>query len=186
METGSATLDGRYFQVDGAIVRPLPIQRPGIPFWISGGGEKVTLRIAARYAQYTNFANGKLDEFTRKSEILRDHCDAVGRDYSEIVRSTNNNIVIGETEAEVKDRVAAIAARVKPYLSDDGFAREMSKYDGNPAVGTVEQVSEHLQALGTPDPTTRSATSPSSRTTPAAWSCSRRRSSRSCPDARFR
>ncbi|MGO2091532.1 MAG: LLM class F420-dependent oxidoreductase [Microbacterium gubbeenense] len=147
-ETGSATLDGRYFQVDGAIVRPLPIQRPGIPFWISGGGEKVTLRIAARYAQYTNFANGKLDEFTRKSEILRDHCDAVGRDYSEIVRSTNNNIVVGETEAEVKDRVAAIAARVKPYLSDDGFAREMSKYDGNPAVGTVEQVSEHLQALG--------------------------------------
>ena len=43
------TRDGRYFQVDGAIVRPLPVQTEGIPLWIAGGGEKVTLRIAAQY-----------------------------------------------------------------------------------------------------------------------------------------
>jgi alkanesulfonate monooxygenase SsuD/methylene tetrahydromethanopterin reductase-like flavin-dependent oxidoreductase (luciferase family) len=38
--TGSATLDGKYYQVDGAIVRPLPLQDGGIPLWIAGGGEK--------------------------------------------------------------------------------------------------------------------------------------------------
>ncbi len=51
----AATLDGKHYQVDGAIVRPLPLQEGGIPLWIAGGGEKVTLKIAAKYAQYTNF-----------------------------------------------------------------------------------------------------------------------------------
>src|SRR4051794_2736054 len=40
--TGVATLDGEHYQVDGAIVRPLPLQPGGIPLWIAGGGEKVT------------------------------------------------------------------------------------------------------------------------------------------------
>ena len=52
---GRATLNGKHYQVDGAIVRPLPLQEGGIPLWIAGGGEKVTLKIAAKYAQYTNF-----------------------------------------------------------------------------------------------------------------------------------
>lgn len=70
-ETGSATLDGRYFQVDGAIVRPRPVQDPSIPMWIAGGGEKVTLKIAAAYAQYTNFAGGDLEVFRHKDQVLR-------------------------------------------------------------------------------------------------------------------
>ena len=76
--TGSATLDGKHYQVDGAIVRPLPLQPGGIPFWIAGGGEKVTLRIAAEYAQYTNF-DGTPEGFAHKSEVLAGHCDALGR-----------------------------------------------------------------------------------------------------------
>ncbi len=64
--TGTATLDGTYYQVDGAIVRPLPLQESGIPLWIAGGGEKVTLKIAAQYASYTNFA-GSVEEFDHKS-----------------------------------------------------------------------------------------------------------------------
>ena len=53
--TGEATLAGKHYQVDGAIGRPLPLQEGGIPLWIAGGGERKTLRIAAKYAQYTNF-----------------------------------------------------------------------------------------------------------------------------------
>ena len=66
---GRATLHGKHYQVDGAIVRPLPLQEGGIPLWIAGGGEKVTLKIAAKYARYTNF-DGTLEGFTRKSELL--------------------------------------------------------------------------------------------------------------------
>ena len=52
---GTATLDGKHYQVNGAIAQPLPLQDGGIPLWIAGGGEQKTLRIAAKYAQYTNF-----------------------------------------------------------------------------------------------------------------------------------
>jgi len=141
--TGSATLDGRYYQVDGAIVRPQPLQEGGIPFWIAGGGEKVTLRIAAQYASYTNFG-GTLEDFERKSQILWQHCAEVGRDPQEITRSSNFNTVIGETEAEVADRLAAIEARVAPYLGDV-TERYMADYRSPSAlVGTVEQVIEKL------------------------------------------
>ncbi|WOF23529.1 LLM class F420-dependent oxidoreductase [Microbacterium betulae] len=147
-ETGEATLDGRFFQVDGAIVQPRPIQRPGIPFWISGGGEKVTLKIAAQYGQYTNFA-GDPETFAHKSAVLREHTDAIGRDFSEIVRSANYNTVIGETEAEVAERIDAIEARLRPFLGDatDGV---IGDYRSGRAVGvgTVEQVTERLAALG--------------------------------------
>ncbi|BDZ40319.1 LLM class F420-dependent oxidoreductase [Microbacterium suwonense] len=114
--TGTATLDGKHYQADGAIVRPLPLQDGGIPLWIAGGGEKVTLKIAAKYAAYTNFAGGNPEEFDAKSAILREHTKTVGTDFDAIVRSTNFNTVIGATEAEVEDRVAAIEARLAPHL----------------------------------------------------------------------
>jgi F420-dependent oxidoreductase-like protein len=52
---GKVSFTGGHYRVDGAIVTPKPLQHSGIPFWIAGGGEKVTLRIAAKYAHYTNF-----------------------------------------------------------------------------------------------------------------------------------
>ena len=73
------------------------VQAGGIPFWIAGGGEKRTLRIAAPYADYTNFSDGRADEFARKSQILADHCRDVGSDFDAITRSVNFNVVIGET-----------------------------------------------------------------------------------------
>ncbi|UNK71294.1 LLM class F420-dependent oxidoreductase [Microbacterium sp. H1-D42] len=145
--TGHATLDGRYFQVDDAIVQPTPLQDGGIPLWIAGGGEKVTLKIAAKYAQYTNFG-GTPEEFTAKSEILRAHTQTVGTDFDAIVRSANFNTVIGATEAEVEDRLAAIEARLAPHLGDR-TAGVMHNYRSEQAlgVGTPEQVIERLQEM---------------------------------------
>ena len=134
--------------MDGAIVRPLPVQEGGIPFWIAGGGEKVTLRIAAKYAQYTNF-DGSPDGFVHKSEILRGHCDKVGRDFDEIVRSSNYNVVVASTEAEVADRLDAIQARVTPYLGEAKAADFMAEYRSGKAlgVGTPEQIVERLSRM---------------------------------------
>ncbi|MGB4136793.1 MAG: LLM class F420-dependent oxidoreductase [Microbacterium sp.] len=145
--TGSATLDGTHYQVDGAIVRPLPLQQGGIPLWIAGGGEKVTLRIAAKYASYTNFGSTP-EEFSRKSEILRAHTVDVGTEFDAIVRSTDYNTVIAETEAEVEDRLAALEARLAPYLGDR-LAGVMADYRSGQAlcVGTPEQIVERLQGM---------------------------------------
>ena len=144
---GAATLDGKFYQVDGAIVEPRPLQSGGIPLWIAGGGEQVTLKIAAKYAQYTNF-DGRPEVFSAKSEILRKHTEAVGTDFDAIVRSTNYNTVIGATEAEVAERLDAIEARVQPYLGDStGDLMRHFRSSQALAVGTPEQIVERLQGM---------------------------------------
>ena len=69
---GRASLDGKYYTVDDAIVTPKPLQDGGIPLWIAGGGEKVTLRIAAKYAQYTNF-DGTLEGDRKSTRLNSSH-----------------------------------------------------------------------------------------------------------------
>ena len=144
--TDSATLQGKVYQVDGAIVRPLPLQPGGIPFWIAGGGEKVTLRIAAQYAQYTNF-DGTPESFRHKSEVLAGHCRRLGRDFDAITRSANYNIAIGRDEREVKDRLDWIRDHQTKLIGAEKAARQMSAYEGLPGVGTPEQIVEKLTKL---------------------------------------
>jgi F420-dependent oxidoreductase-like protein len=152
---GSATLAGEHYQVDGALCHPQPLQgtshpgsaRNGIPLWVAGGGERKTLRIAAEYADYTNF-DGALDGFRHKSEVLAGHCADIGRDPEEIVRSANYNIVIGSTEAEVEDRFAQLRDRaLQAGLSEAKADEVVHGLRGGPAVGTPEQVVEALSAL---------------------------------------
>jgi F420-dependent oxidoreductase-like protein len=143
--TGTAKLDGKHYQVDGAISRPLPLQDGGIPLWIAGGGEKKTLRIAAQYAQYTNFA-WEPEEFTRKSDILAQHCKDVGTDFDAIVRSSNFNVVIGETEKDVADKLAWIKSHYESLVGADDVERYMGLYSGG-LTGTPEQIIEKLTEL---------------------------------------
>jgi F420-dependent oxidoreductase-like protein len=141
---GTATLDGKHYQVSGAIVRPLPVQDGGIPLWIAGGGEKKTLRIAARFAQYTNY-DGTPETFKRKSEILEQHCREVGRDFGEITRTTNYNVVIGATEKDVRDKLAWIVAHYEPLVPEAQVERYRRMYSSGPLVGTPEQLVERLR-----------------------------------------
>lgn len=141
--TGEATLDGKYYQIDGAIVQPQPLQDGGIPLWVAGGGEKVTLKIAAKAANYTNFT-GTLEDFIHKSEVLRGHCDKLGRDFSEITRSSNFNTIVGETEAEAADRLNAVIARLEPHIGAERAAHARADYEASPGFGTPEQVAERL------------------------------------------
>jgi alkanesulfonate monooxygenase SsuD/methylene tetrahydromethanopterin reductase-like flavin-dependent oxidoreductase (luciferase family) len=143
---GRATLNGKHYQVDGAIVRPLPLQEGGIPLWIAGGGEKVTLKIAAKYARYTNF-DGTLEGFTRKSELLAGHCRDVGTDFDGIVRSANYNVAIGATEAEVEDRLQQLKDRLTPLVGAEKAEAQLRGFRGLPACGTPEQVVENLRKL---------------------------------------
>jgi alkanesulfonate monooxygenase SsuD/methylene tetrahydromethanopterin reductase-like flavin-dependent oxidoreductase (luciferase family) len=132
--------------VDGAIVRPLPLQEGGIPLWIAGSGEKKTLRIAAKYADYTNF-DGTPDAFKRKSELLEQHCKDVGRDFGEITRSANYNMLIGETEADVKDRLNWLVDHYTKVVPVDQVERYRHLYESGPLVGTPEQIVEKLREL---------------------------------------
>ncbi|MFI5615197.1 LLM class F420-dependent oxidoreductase [Amycolatopsis sp. NPDC051903] len=143
---GKATLDGKHYQVDGALSRPLPLQDGGIPLWIAGGGEKKTLRTAAKYAQYTNFV-GDVEGFTHKSSVLEGHCKDLGTDFGAIVRSANYNVVIGETEKDVQDRLGWIRAHYAPHLPADVLESTYGNFEKGLLVGTPEQIVERLKNM---------------------------------------
>jgi F420-dependent oxidoreductase-like protein len=82
-------LDGRYYKLTQARCEPKPVQRPHPPILIGGGGEKRTLRLVAKYADHWNLASGDAAEFVRKRDVLRRHCEEVGRDPGEIMTSTH-------------------------------------------------------------------------------------------------
>jgi F420-dependent oxidoreductase-like protein len=143
---GKATLAGTHYEIDGAIVRPLPLQPGGIPLWIAGGGEKKTLRTAAAYADYTNF-DGTPETFKHKSEVLAQHCRDLGRDFAEITRTADYNVVIGETEADVKDRLDWIMDHYAKHVTQDHVERYRHMFETGPLVGTPEQIVERLRGL---------------------------------------
>jgi alkanesulfonate monooxygenase SsuD/methylene tetrahydromethanopterin reductase-like flavin-dependent oxidoreductase (luciferase family) len=103
------TFDGRHYRVEDAINSPAPLQRGGVPIMIGGQGERKTLRLAAQYADVLNLVSGWSD-LPRKVEVLREHCDAVGRDPADVSVTMLVSAVVGETDAEAdatRDRMLA-------------------------------------------------------------------------------
>jgi F420-dependent oxidoreductase-like protein len=80
----TTTFDGRYYQVTEARNDPKGPQRPHPPIVIGGEGEKRTLRTVARWADHWNARPLGVEEWTHKRAVLEKHCEAVGRDSSEI------------------------------------------------------------------------------------------------------
>jgi F420-dependent oxidoreductase-like protein len=85
---------GRYYNLARALNRPQPLSRPHPPILIGGSGEKKTLRLVAKYAQACNIFSGP--DFSHKLDVLRGHCEAVGRDYNEIEKTVLYNFDVGE------------------------------------------------------------------------------------------
>ena len=76
---------GRHYQLDRPINSPQALHEPHPPILIGGSGEKKTLRLVAQYAQACNLFPGP--DLARKLDVLRGHCEAVGRDYDEIEKT---------------------------------------------------------------------------------------------------
>ncbi len=124
--------DGRY-PVTEALNLPAPIQQH-LPILIGGGGERKTLRIVARYADACNVGGG-FENVKRKDEILRRHCDEVGRDESEIERTVGVGVCI------IRDDPAEAARVQDEMFARNGNARRWQ----NQLIGTPEQVVETLR-----------------------------------------
>jgi alkanesulfonate monooxygenase SsuD/methylene tetrahydromethanopterin reductase-like flavin-dependent oxidoreductase (luciferase family) len=133
MLDGSEPSGSRYYRAQNALSLPLPVQKH-LPILVGGGGEKKTLRIVARYADACNLGGG-FENVKRKDEILRRHCEEVGRDESEIERTVGiGTCIIRDDPAE--------ARRVFESMFDHNGAAERWR---NQPVGTPEQVAEKLR-----------------------------------------
>ncbi|MBL6690289.1 MAG: LLM class F420-dependent oxidoreductase [Pseudomonadales bacterium] len=112
----STTFNGRYYTMTDAPQEPKPVQSP-LPLLIGGGGEKVTLRITARYADEWNVW-GNVAELTHKMNILDQHCANLDRNPSDIQRSAvalvfiTEDVAFAEKMNDSTDRPPKIAGTV--------------------------------------------------------------------------
>ena len=83
--------NGQLYHVNNVLNAPQPVQSP-IPLLIGGGGEQVTLRLAARYADISHFFAQNTELLDHKLEVLRHHCKDVGRSYQDIRKATSMNV----------------------------------------------------------------------------------------------
>jgi F420-dependent oxidoreductase-like protein len=97
---GKANFDGKYYQLSDASLEPKPVQKP-LPLLIGGGGEKVTLKITAQWADEWNVW-GNVDVLKQKMGVLDRHCGDVGRDPSEIQRSAVALLFLSDDESFIK------------------------------------------------------------------------------------
>jgi F420-dependent oxidoreductase-like protein len=75
--------EGKHYQLAETLCQPLPVAKPRPRIMIGGGGEKKTLRLVAQYADACNFFGGP-EDMVHKIDVLRGHCDKLGRDIREI------------------------------------------------------------------------------------------------------
>jgi F420-dependent oxidoreductase-like protein len=120
---GGGRYDGRHYTLEELTLVPQPIRPGGPRVMIGGSGERRTLRLVAQYADACNLFATVPDEIQHKLDVLRRHCDDVGRDYDEIARTI-------------------VASRTSPLADLDGWLASM---EAVAAVG-IEQV------WTTPDP----------------------------------
>jgi F420-dependent oxidoreductase-like protein len=129
MQGSPASYAGNHHSISGALNYPPPVQRPRPPLMIGGGGEKRTLRLVARYADMANIWGGTPDYVAHKFDVLRRHCDEIGRPYDEITRSNHLSVLLARNETELTAK-----------------RQRFTDFPADPAVvGTPEQVIARLR-----------------------------------------
>jgi len=104
---------GKHYQLGRTLNVPQAIQRPRPYLMIGGGGEKKTLRLVAQYADACNLG-GTAEVVAHKLDVLRRHCEAVGRDYDEIEKTA----IVAMDPATTTDDIVRAADELRPL----GFA----------------------------------------------------------------
>ena len=107
---------GKHYSIDKPINEPKGVRRPHPSLWIGGGGEKVTLKLVAQYGDACNVGGGTPETIREKLAILRRHCDTVGRDYDEIIKSTTLHLDPAWSKAEIAARVDAVVDAGADYV----------------------------------------------------------------------
>ncbi len=98
--------NGRHYQLGRTLNSPQSLVRPHPPIMIGGGGEKKTLRFVAQYAQACNLFPGP--DLERKLDVLRGHCEDVGRDYDDIEKTVMGPIDPGPNGEKVDALLAEL------------------------------------------------------------------------------
>ncbi len=127
-DQGEATFKGEHYQIEAAVCYPKPTNPS--PVMVGGGGEKLTLRVVAQYADWWNLPGASPDEFARKIKILEAHCQEIGRSAAEIRKTWMGTVSIASTRS-------AAAAQIKAYPS---------RFNDTHLVGAPQDIRDQLAA----------------------------------------
>jgi F420-dependent oxidoreductase-like protein len=128
---------GRDYRTEDALNFPRPIRSTGIPILVGGSGERRTLRLVAQYADACNLF-GDLPTIRHKVDVLRRHCEDVGRDPSEIDTTRLGAVVVAPTEAEALKKAEPAAAR---------RGMTIDQYRAYAVMGTPDMVADQARAF---------------------------------------
>ena len=106
------TYQGKFYTINEPINEPKGIQTPHIPLWLGGGGEKVTLKLVAKYAQACNVGGGDPVLVSQKLAILKEHCETLERSYDAITKSTSINVFMLKPGEDAEKATAKVRGAV--------------------------------------------------------------------------
>lgn len=134
-----AVFEGNYYQICGAINQPKGIQKPHVPLLIGGGGEQVTLKLVAQYADACNITNVDITILEHKLSLLKRYCEEIGRDYHSVKRTILLTCALAETEEAALAKIGSIERNAQSTASPAQF-RERA------LIGTPETIRHRLAA----------------------------------------
>lgn len=131
------SFNGKLYHYENVLNSPLPVQKP-VPIMVGGGGEKKTLRIAAKYADISHCAfSPSMEALQQKLGVLKRHCEAVNRNFEDIKVGISVNPFLGSTKDEVEAKIRNRAKQLGQPL--DEFRKRLG-----PLKGTPEQCRETI------------------------------------------
>lgn len=128
---------GDYYELNDVAFEPPPRQSPHPPVLVGGGGEKLTLRVVAKHADYWNIPSASPAVFDKKLNVLKEHCDAVGRDFDNIGVVGHNWIVLADETEKAHERYEELQSDTEDGLTPRTEHRGL--------VGTAAEVTETLE-----------------------------------------
>lgn len=139
----TTTYKGKYYHVNSAVCLPKPLQKPHPPLLI-GGYSNTILDLVSKYADKSNFILLSSKEFANKAELLRKHCNSIGRDYSKITKSFFGEAMVVKSEKQMYEEIKKrLRERRMP-------ARQNMQYTQKCIIGTpepcIQRIKEYVNA----------------------------------------
>ena len=133
MWSGSeAAYEGKHFRLARTLNSPQPLRTP--PIMIGGGGEKKTLRLVAQYADMCNLFDGP--DLPRKLDVLREHCEALGRDYDTVEKTVYYTFDTTKGAAQIVDELGSLAQQ--------GFSLALGAINDVHTIAPIELVASEV------------------------------------------
>jgi F420-dependent oxidoreductase-like protein len=142
----TSPFDGRYYQPQRPVNAPQSVQRPRPPILIGGSGEQKTLRLVAQYGDACNLFEMGVEAAQRKLDVLRRHCEAVGRPYDAIRKTLTAQLRVSESGANGTETPEQAIERLSAYAAI-GIEEVMFSLPADWDAATFERIASRLVPL---------------------------------------